>query len=75
MGFQVVEIDRRDLVFRWRSLEGTSNFSFYIKGIARCDSKLLRSPEGVSYFDGGRQKGPHISVLNKRNHKMGFQVV
>ena len=41
MGFQVVEIARRDLVFRWRSPEGTLNFSFCIKGIARWDSKLF----------------------------------
>ncbi|KAL3582161.1 hypothetical protein D5086_016493 [Populus alba] len=39
-------------------------------GIPNC----LRSPEGISYFDEGRQKGPHISCLNKRNCQMGFQV-
>ncbi|KAL3604528.1 hypothetical protein D5086_005387 [Populus alba] len=55
--------------------KGTSNFSFGIKGIARWDSKLFgekRSPEGISYFDEGRQKGPHISALNKRESPDGI---
>ena len=54
-------------------------FQLLLKGIARWDSKLFeiarRDLVFLIFINRGRQKGPHISALNKRNRQMGFQVV
>jgi hypothetical protein len=53
------------------------HISCLLKGIARWDSKLIKGDRQkgsrVSLFR-GRQMGPRITRLNKRNRQMGFQV-
>jgi hypothetical protein len=49
---------REDNGFQTMLAGRTTSIAFGKKGIAKWDFKLLRSPEGISYFDGGRQKGP-----------------
>ena len=77
MGFQVMEIARRDLVLHYLKVaRGDLIFHVRIKGIARWDSKLkeiARRDLVFCYLEVARWDLV-LPVEKKRNRQMGFQV-